>query len=290
MILILLVLCAYLLSQTHSQEFNKSLILSDKDDELIVSEEEHSGECTQQFNVVDRAVVQRVIWIYTDHFTSVSVRNMLSVQATIHKLFNGVRHYFMCPLFTPSAKGVLPCQTIYFTSWTPDYIQEWHIQIPKWFLIIIYIFDAYIPFSDTCRPSQLAVYNGFNITQPSLVDSFCGVVTMETVYTNRNKGTLVIAFNSSNIPYAVTLDAEYQAHSISLAFRKPLPCLPDFIISNRHISVLYFYDQRLYYFWYVTHGLYYNLTTYYDGYTGAIRYQHVDINECGPAAMSVHLR
>ena len=244
---------------------NKTGDSTDFNRELILTDLQHIGQCEHKFFVRGQEDVLQVVWKYIDSFASVGAQNTSSVIETINKLFSTIRHHYTCYPLAAGVKGRHPCQQIYYKSWTPDYITEWHIEIPRWFLINITIMHAYIPFSDDCQPSQLAVHDRFNITQSSLIDLFCGVVKMEYVYTRGNKGTVRMVFDSAHIPYAVTLVAKYESHLKSLAFRNRLPCLPHFISSNTPISVVYFVEQKLHYIWYLAHGLYYTAFWYYYG-------------------------
>ena len=92
---------------------------------------------------------------------------------------------------------------------------KWLITVHSSFMINITIHKAYVPFSEWCRPDFLVINEGHQLRAMSMIESFCGHILLESVYTMFNKAMLM----SVNPAVLTHLTASYQVHQQGYAYR-----------------------------------------------------------------------
>jgi hypothetical protein len=86
-------------------------------------------------------------------------------------------------------------------------------------MINVTIHDTYVPYTDWCLPHAVSVYEGHNITVKHLIESFCGHVLAETVYTKKHLALLQLHVNKTIPPAAIKILVSYQTHIQGYAYR-----------------------------------------------------------------------
>ena len=97
--------------------------------------------------------------------------------------------------------------------------RKWHILVYQGFALNITILKSYTPFNDTCTPHSVDIYEGLEATHGTLIDRFCGLVTMETVYTKYHRALLKLQALRDIWLYDISIQAKFEIISQEMYFR-----------------------------------------------------------------------
>ena len=153
-----------------------------------------------------------------------------------------------------------PLKLMYFASRNST-SHRWLIQVHKTFMINVTVFKAYVPFTDLCSPHTVGVYEGHEAMNDTLIEKFCGHVSMETVYTKHNKGLLRIQAFADMLLLPISIQAQYEIHEQGAAYRfgSKHSCWPS--ASTLSPSLIIRMASRLHYYWYFSQLEFYAYNT-----------------------------
>ena len=118
-----------------------------------------------------------------------------------------------------SIKGTLlsePCHSLQFHP-RSNIKTLWIIVVNEIFVINITIGQAYVILTPECD-DYISVFD--NGTKPSDLDTFCGHVYMESLYTTSNKAVIKFKSTMSNAPNTPFVELSYQVHSKGTVYMK----------------------------------------------------------------------
>ena len=167
--------------------------------------------------------------------------------------------------YTDISPLTAPYGFVLYESWKPV-TKQWLISVYKSFTINITLIRAHVPFSDDCLPHCVEVYKGDKNTSDSLVQRFCGFVTMETVETRHNVGIIKIQSFTEISLFSISINAVYEIASptSTMAHNRDISCLSSGLNVMVEANVLQYLPSSMHYVWYLVNALYYvtNTTSY----------------------------
>lgn len=127
--------------------------------------------------------------------------------------------------FSPKLQSAMnePCGVVdYRSSIVSDH--SWFISVHKSFIINITVAKGYVPYSDDCLDNGMIFYDGFEMMGEHKLETFCGHMLLETVYTRFNKARIHIKvqLQMSQVFYVYS----YTVHPSGYAFKFSMVDLP----------------------------------------------------------------
>ena len=154
----------------------------------------------------------------------------------------------------PNTTWTSPLKTMSFTSQQPT-SQRWLISVHDSFMINVTIFKSYVPFTDLCSPHNVGVYEGHEDMNDTLIEKFCGLMSMENVYTKYNKALLQIQASTNMLLFPMSLYARYEVLDQGAAHRftgKYISCLPRYWLTSVKPSLVLQLASQQFYYWYIS--------------------------------------
>ena len=153
-----------------------------------------------------------------------------------------------------------PCSTIYTKPSNP-LLAQWLITVYNIYMINVTINTAYIPFSEECRLHDIEVHEGLNVTDNSIIDQYCGVISGEITYTQYNRALVKFQLSTVVQPLEVFMVLQYQIHLQGVAYRfnhfEKL-CMPNWLHVDILPSLIEFTSENLRYIWYLSSSVFYS--------------------------------
>ena len=113
-----------------------------------------------------------------------------------------------------------PCKAVYTEIFDEEVRIDWSISVQKSLILNITIAKAYVQYSDYCLSDQIAISEGFKDTG-NIIETFCGIVQNETVYTTWHKSNTYVRANTGFMTENIRLKVVYQVQARGLAHRFP---------------------------------------------------------------------
>jgi hypothetical protein len=122
-------------------------------------------------------------------------------------------------------------------------------------MLNVTIKNAYVDYTYLCLESKIVISEGDTIREDTELEYFCGHVLLESVYTRRSKGTLLI---NAMLSHQVSLLATYQVHAqgyahkfVNTDFNSPTKwTILQAGKEDVKPSVVHFVSGHLFYLWY----------------------------------------
>ena len=139
-----------------------------------------------------------------------------------------------------------PCKQIHFSSIHPVTL-ELFITVQTALSINITVLEAYVPYSENCYQHYISIIDA------SQINTFCGYVKEEIIYTFYPQGTITMEASKTFLAHNIRLHMVYEAHLRGLAYRfSEFYFLPTWNVSITHSpSFVLFSEDRLKYVWYL---------------------------------------
>ena len=179
-----------------------------------------------------------------------------------------------------------PCGQLSFSSFDQVAMYKWEFEVHASLSINITITSAYTKYTDDCGDDYIAVYETSQAQDVVKLGQFCGHVTLETVYTELNKGSLHIYIFSY---FSMIIHALFQAQTSGIAYRLHGSKFSN--IEGINISVpdpplwVYIFSGKLDFIWY------YTLPSYQTFYKYICRkHEHLFATYCDLIHFDIELR
>ena len=244
-------------------------------------------KCHVQYRDIDRQTAQ--LWsryiFSTLHsilkdtlFIKLMVNQKYHVDDCLGALVKYIAFYYDSCQFGDAHETVstAPCGALQYSTRVPSF-KRWVISAHTDFMINITIIHAKIPYSRECV-DNIAVYDAFNISRYSLIESVCGHMNMEHIYTKNSIASVEINIKTLKPGFVASMWAKYQIHERGAAykFRHPQLCLLNSINVNIEPSLVFFLNHHLKYLWYMSSSIYYKSSSW--GHTTKINTSEVRSN------------
>ena len=220
---------------------------------------------------------------YISHFVNNRLINSVNINektntGDLRTVYTWMVKYFPCLNYNITSQQPIydtistPCNAFQFTSWEPV-DKVWMITVNKDFMINITIEKAYVPLTKHCpyNDSAVLVFEGhaFDLQYAPLcsrysgycggfIQSFCGHIYMETVYSKHYKATLMFRNSLLFTQFETMLKMIYQVMTQGLAHRKRMPYFYTKyanIVKSLRPSYFQFEDQVLSHIWYLSNAI-----------------------------------
>ena len=251
------------------------------DEEMVIldfSQHSETETCMPKFKVI-KLHHQGKIWI---RYITLLLHDIIAQHHILYRLMQSVMskslshsysgitkvfHSCLLDKHSPSKSGnrfTSPIGQIHFKSWIYHTEElKWHITVNKYFMINISIYEAYVPYTETCTHQNIAIQE---YRDGSTIAQFCGHTSMECVYTKYNVAQLLMNVMSTHYiaPYPPKFIASYQIHAVGLAYRFDYPCSSanhrsknnGIIHVDQQPSFSVYISRHLHYFWYLSNSIY----------------------------------
>ena len=225
------------------------------DNQIAIIDWMKSDTCNIKLKFVSQGTVQSKINKYIDMTLSKHMVKDLSLRNMWINLFYHIYFDIFChdvTLFSYTNDLItLPCGIIYYNTWESMTQQKWRLTVYEHFMVNVTIMQGFVPYTRHCRPHHFTVHEGLRTSRTSTVDTFCGKVQYESVYTKSNEAAIVFTARVSVTPFNVFLWAKYSVFIKHQAYKFMGKCSHDGITSAIKPSVLLFISAKLYYYWYI---------------------------------------
>ena len=186
--------------------------------------------------------------------------SLTSFAQYLHGLFQN-RDLIQCKMYDKLSKEFFytirkVCSFINIYTWDP-LIAIHRIQVHPSQMINFTIIKAYVPYSDDCRPHAIGLYEATNGT---ILETFCGVVQMESVYTKYYMLHFSVMLGPYHPHTSAHLYASHQVHmqNAVISRRDTEVLLPgSFNITIGPTSVLLVGTGCIEFLWYLSNTIYY---------------------------------
>ena len=240
--------------RSHAAESNPKTESEDNNDGIHLTE---SNLCNYTFTRSRERHLQELQSFYIARLVSSTlISRKINVFADlIRQIYHAVNLQYSCDMVSYSPVITYLCRSMYFHSWTPS-SQSWRIQVYEAFSINFTIYRAYVPFTDACSPHGIHIYESHLVSNSNIIDTFCGKVYHESVFTIRNAGLLRIKFDTKKLIFPVTLRAGYSSISQGVAYKSRKICMQDSLLTNVPPGFMLLLNSRLHYFWYASNNVF----------------------------------
>ena len=171
--------------------------------------------------------------------------------------------YYQCTTVRHSLNQSLmtsPCHTIYFETYSVS--KMWQITVHESFMVNITIHRGFLPYTNKCKVYKMNVYEGNAMDDEAIIETVCGALQKESIYTRYHSALLFVAIRSKSQLFLVHILATYQVHIQGKATKIQIPtCFPktwtlkvapNNILPDANPRVLLYTQHFLYYFWYIS--------------------------------------
>ena len=150
-------------------------------------------------------------------------------------------------------KGKLATRNFIKYKHSPTVVQ-WTVTVHSTFMVNITIIKSYTNFSESCEAANVQVYEGHKYHRNWVIETFCGHIMYESVYTQHNKALLIVKTSPEVSSYHAVLKATYGILDKKSAFRYKLntPCMLPGLHSNVQPALLMRASNSIQHVWYIS--------------------------------------
>ena len=241
-----------------------------------------STSCTFKFKIMEGESLNDLVTIHLDMLIGRYYNNLrkrllsISDPIDIVKGLDAWKNDFSCNTsIIPGRIMTEPCGYIQYSykyrrnspSKTYFWSKTWYIHVHNSLILNATIVEADVSYSERCSSRYIAVYEGLEVCKLCLIDIFCGILKHESVYTKKNKATILVS--QSN--YRIALKLKYTSLFPGWAYKNMNVCVPNNISSNVPPSFYLYVHERQFYFWYLSNELLVVNKTYQK----VVNWQHI---------------
>ena len=136
-------------------------------------------------------------------------------------------------------------------------LEQWVIMVNKAFIINITVSKMYTKFSESCRSAYMKVFEGHTSHRELPIETLCGHVMYENIYTQHNKGLVIVKTSPEVSANHSVLEATYEILAINSAVRYNTSCSVPGLHSNINPAIVMLASYRIHMFWYVSNTVQY---------------------------------
>ena len=129
-------------------------------------------------------------------------------------------------------------------------------------MIEITIYNSFITFTDDCSPNQIGLYEGHKITNGHIIETFCGHILHDLIFTKKNQALINVLTPARNEFDSFLIKLFYQIHVIGFAYKCngiDFQSPQNWVLRlQKSPNVIYWFKNKVTYIWYVLNTFNFN--------------------------------